>query len=43
MWFSSLESMYDFLQAHQFSAVKYAEKDSSVTLSLNEIDLIETA
>lgn len=41
LWFSSLETMYEILQAYQFSAVKYIEEDHSITLSLNEIDLIE--
>lgn len=41
MWFSSLETMSVILQAYQFTAVKYIEDDGSVTLSLNEIDLIE--
>lgn len=29
------------LDAYQFTALRYIEADSSVTLSLNEIDLIE--
>lgn len=41
MWFSSLETMNDILQIYQFTATKYIEEDGSVTLSLNEIDLIE--
>lgn len=41
MWFSSLETIYEILSAYQFSAIKYVEEDGSVTLSLNEIDLIE--
>lgn len=41
MWFSSLETMNDILQVYQFTALKYIEDDGSVTLSLNEIDLIE--
>lgn len=41
MWFSSLETMFEILQAYQFSALRYLEDDGSVTLSLNEIDLIE--
>ncbi len=40
MWFSSLETMSEILQAYQFTAFKYLEDDGSVTLSLNEIDLI---
>lgn len=41
MWFSNLETMSEILEAYQFTAIKYTEKDGSVTLSLNEIDLIE--
>lgn len=41
MWFSNLDTMLDILEAYQFSAVKYIEDDGSVTLSLNEIDLVE--
>lgn len=41
MWFSNLETMSEILQAYQFTAVKYIEEDGSVTLSLNEIDLVE--
>ncbi len=41
MWFSNLETMSEILQAYQFTAVKYIEDDGSVTLSLNEIDLVE--
>lgn len=41
MWFSNLETMSEILEAYQFTAIKYVEEDGSVTLSLNEIDLIE--
>ena len=41
MWLSNLETISDILQAYQFSALKYVEDDHSITLSLNEIDLIE--
>lgn len=41
MWFSNLETMFEILQAYQFSALRYVEDDGSVTLSLNEIDLVE--
>lgn len=41
MWFSNLETMSEILNAYHFSAIKYVEEDGSVTLSLNEIDLIE--
>ena len=41
MWLSNLEIMLDILEAYQFTAVRYIEGDGSVTLSLNEIDIIE--
>lgn len=41
MWFSNLDTVYDILQAYQFTALKYIEDDGSVTLSLNEIDIVE--
>ena len=41
MWLSSLDTIYEILQAYQFSATKYIEDDHSITLSLNEIDLVE--
>lgn len=41
MWFSNLETMYIILQAYEFTAKEYMEDDGSVTLSLNEIDLVE--
>lgn len=41
MWFSNLETMADILEAYQFTAMKYIEDDGSVTLSLNEIDIVE--
>lgn len=41
MWLSSLDTIYEILQAYQFSAAKYIEDDHSITLSLNEIDLVE--
>ena len=41
MWFSSLETMSEILEAYHFTAMKYIENDGSVTLSLNEIDLVE--
>ncbi|HBI61531.1 MAG TPA: hypothetical protein DDY31_10030 [Lachnospiraceae bacterium] len=41
MWFSSLETISDILQIYQFTALKYVEDDGSITLSLNEIDLVE--
>ena len=41
MWFSNLETMAEILKAYQFTAQKYTEPDGSITLSLNEIDLVE--
>lgn len=41
MWFSNLETMSEILAAYKFTADRYIEEDGSVTLSLNEIDLIE--
>ena len=43
MWFSNLETMSEILSAYHFTAEIYIEEDGSVTLSLNEIDLIENA
>lgn len=43
MWFSNLEIMAEILKAYQFTAQKFTENDGSITLSLNEIDLIENA
>ena len=41
MWFSNLETMSEILEAYQFTAKKFIEDDGSITLSLNEIDLVE--
>ena len=41
MWFSNLETISEILEAYHFTAMKYIEDDGSVTLSLNEIDLVE--
>ena len=41
MWFSNLETMLLLLEAYQFTAQKFVEDDGTVTLSLNEIDIIE--
>ena len=41
MWFSNLETMSEILEIYQFTARRYIELDVSITLSLNEIDLIE--
>ncbi len=41
MWFSNLETMAEILKIYHFTAGKYIEDDGSITLSLNEIDLVE--
>ncbi len=41
MWFSNLETMEEILKAYKFTAERWIEEDASVTLSLNEIDLVE--
>lgn len=41
MWFSNLETMLDILEIYHFTADKFIEDDGSITLSLNEIDLVE--
>ena len=41
MWFSNLETINEILKAYIFSAQKFVEEDGSITLSLNEIDLVE--
>lgn len=41
MWFSNLETMAEILKAYHFTAKRFIEEDGSITLSLNEIDLIE--
>jgi hypothetical protein len=41
MWFSNLDTMSEILSAYLFTATKFVEEDGSVTLSLNEIDLVE--
>ena len=40
---SSTETMLQLLSAYQFTAQKFIEDDNSVTLSLNEIDIVENA
>lgn len=41
MWFSNLETISVFLEKYHYTVTKYIESDDSVTLSLNEIDLVE--
>ena len=41
MWFSNLDTMLQILEAYSFTAKKFTENDGSITLSLNEIDLVE--
>ncbi len=43
MMLSSMEFVNELLSNYAFSAVKYKEKDGSITLSLNELDLVENA
>lgn len=41
MWFSNLETMLEILEAYRYTAKRYVEEDGSITLSLNEMDLVE--
>ncbi len=41
MWLSNLSVMEEILDGYTFTANRFVEEDGSVTLSLNEIDLIE--
>lgn len=41
LWLSNLETVSEILEVYQFTAKRYKESDGSITLSLNEIDLIE--
>ncbi len=41
MMLSNMEFIGELLSGYSFSAVKYIEEDGSVTLSLNELDLVE--
>ncbi len=41
MLLSNLDTISDILHGYNFTAEKYIEEDGSVTLSLNEIDIIE--
>lgn len=43
MMLSNIELMYELLSPYKFTAQKFIEDDGSVTLSLNEIDLVENA
>jgi len=43
LWFSNLEIMADILDGYQFTAECIREEDSSITMVLNEIDLVENA
>ena len=43
MWMSSLDTIKDILSGYTFTAEKFIEPDFSVTISLNEIDLVEHA
>lgn len=41
MWFSDLDTVMEILDIYQFTAQRFVEDDGSITLSLNEIDLVE--
>ena len=41
IWLSNIAVMSDILDNFKFTATKFVEPDYSVTLSLNEIDIIE--
>ena len=43
MCFFSFELMLDVLEIYQFTADEYFEEDGSITLSLNEIDIVDDA
>ncbi len=43
MMLSNCELIESLLAAYDFTANKYVEEDGSITLSLNELDLIENA
>jgi hypothetical protein len=43
MWLSNLDTMAEILDAYSFTADRFIEEDGSVTLSLNELDLVENA
>lgn len=43
MWLSNLDTMEEILNAYSFTAEKFLDDAGTVTLSLNEIDLIENA
>ena len=40
MCFSSFDTMLDILQIYQYTAERFVEEDGSITLSLNEMDII---
>lgn len=43
IWLSDVQTMADILNVYQFTAQKFIEEDNTITLSLNEIDLVENA
>lgn len=43
IFLSDVQTMTEILNAYQFTAERFVEEDHSITLSLNEIDLIENA
>lgn len=43
MMLSNMDFVNILLSGYEFSAIKFVEDDGSITLSLNEIDLVENA
>ena len=43
MMLSNIEFLENILTAYTYTAIKLSEEDGSITLSLNEIDLVENA
>ena len=43
LWLSDVQTMSEILNGYLFTAERFVEEDNSITLSLNEIDLIENA
>ena len=43
IWLSDVQTMADILNAYQFTEEHFVEDDASITLSLNEMDLIKNA
>lgn len=43
LWLSDVQIISEILDVYSFTAERFVEEDSSITLSLNEIDLVENA